>query len=332
MAKKKTTARKTAKKTKQKTSKKTARKTGKKSPAKKAGRKKAGRKKSGTRRVAAAAQAEQIARRGENVRTRIRNTVVGIMRDHKLDLDDLTTVAGEVMRGAAAGVKELDPKNRESTLRKVVDGVGDAFSQTAHATELALRESTRRGRSYAKREVNKTAKNLRELQDRFVDTLTHALKSAGREVSAQAKSVNSHIRNTAKNVRPSVESALRAAGEHPVKFAGETASIAAISEEAGLEHLDLRPPDDKLVAFNRTRLKSWDDLQKSGFREFLAVSEEARRAASAALQYLSQRGAILIIGPPGSGKELLCRDLTRMQASGQLAVEALPRQDVSLSF
>ncbi len=234
MAKKKTTARKSTKKAAKKV-KKTAKKakvtvkkaTRKKATQKKTGKKKPSRSRSSTKRDAPASQAEQIVKKGESVRKHIRNTVVALVHQHKLDLEELSTISEEIMQGAVSGVKELDPKNRESTLRKVVDGIGDAVLEITKATENTLRNSTSRGKSFARTQVKKTSTDLRKLQTRFVNVLSRVMDSAGKELSGQAASVKRHIQETAKTVQPSVESAMRAASEHPVQFASETANAAA---------------------------------------------------------------------------------------------------------
>ncbi len=69
------------------------------------------------------------------------------------------------------------------------------------------------------------------------------------------------------------------------------------------------PRQDVLDLLQRIRAKSADELKQDGFHEFVAESEAARRAATAALQFLNQDGPILIVAPTGCGKEMLVRDL-----------------------
>jgi hypothetical protein len=171
-----------------------------------------------------AQSAENIAASGDNVRERIRETVTRAMQERKLTIDDLTKLGGRVLDGAIAGVRDLPPMDKESTLRQVVDGLADAFERTANATRYAFQESSQQTRSYTREEVDRTINDLRTLQEQFVETLTGATSRASRIVGEQSESLNRHIRRTAESIQPSVESAVRAAAEHPVKLAGETAS------------------------------------------------------------------------------------------------------------
>jgi ElaB/YqjD/DUF883 family membrane-anchored ribosome-binding protein len=181
-------------------------------------------------------EAEDIAASGENVRERVRRAVVRIVRDQHLGLDQLAKTAGDVMDGAIAGVKELAPDDRERALRQVVDGIADAVSRTATATRLALQETAGRGQAFTRNEVEKTLSDLRVLQDQFVEVLTRTTSNAGREMQEQIHSVNEHIRRTAADVRPHIESAIRAAMEHPVQFAGDAAKagVKAVPKAAGM--------------------------------------------------------------------------------------------------
>lgn len=69
------------------------------------------------------------------------------------------------------------------------------------------------------------------------------------------------------------------------------------------------PPQEVLARFARIQPKTTEELEQAGFKNFVARSEAARRAASAALKYLKQQGPILIVAPTGCGKEILVRDL-----------------------
>lgn len=69
------------------------------------------------------------------------------------------------------------------------------------------------------------------------------------------------------------------------------------------------PPQFVLDAHKQVPPLSEEELKKQGFHRFVARSEQARRAATLALQYLAVKAPILIVAPSGCGKENLVRDL-----------------------
>lgn len=183
-----------------------------------------------------AESAENIAASGENVRERIREKLMRTMRERRLTLDDLTKVGGDILDDAIAGVRDLPPKDKESTLRQVVDGLADAFERTANATRYAFKESSGQARAYTREEVDRTIGDLRNVQEQFVDTLTGVTNRASRQIGEQTEALNRHIRRTAESIQPSIESAVRTAAEHPIKFAGEAAAagVRAAPKAAGI--------------------------------------------------------------------------------------------------
>ncbi len=75
---------------------------------------------------------------------------------------------------------------------------------------------------------------------------------------------------------------------------------------------DWSPPPHVLKAQERTPPMDEEALQKAGFEFFVAKSAEARRIVNWAQQCLSLKGPMLIVGPSGTGKEMLARDLHKV--------------------
>jgi len=184
----------------------------------------------------AAKRAEEIAAEGEDVRERIRTAVVDAMTNREGLAEDLSNTTQAVLDGAVEGVRNLAPEQQDSTLRQVVDGLGDALSRSANATRFALEEARSRGESFAREDIDRAMQDLRTLEEMFVNLVDRTARRAGDELSGQFTDLSEHARRTASNIRPSIESALSEAGSHPVKLAGEaaTAGVKAVPRAAGM--------------------------------------------------------------------------------------------------
>lgn len=183
-----------------------------------------------------ARRAEAIAAEATNVRERIRGAFVDAVRKRRLDLDELGDLAEDMLDGAVAGVKKVVPDRRDSVLRQVVDGLGDGFAASAQATRLALEEARGRGETFARKELDKAARDLKTLQSMFVDTFARLSREGTKAVADQLKDLGEHAARTAERIKPPVQSALAEAVKHPVKLAGETASagLRAAPRAAGM--------------------------------------------------------------------------------------------------
>ena len=180
-------------------------------------------------------QAEHIAAEGGDVRERVRKLVVDTVEQRRLSFDQLGEVSQSVLEGAASGVKEAEPEQQESALRGVIDGLADAYATAANATRLALEEANQRRQSFAQEDLQRAMRDLRALDERFMRTVTNTTGSAWRMVTEQLGAMKEHTERAAQSIRPSMESALKAATDHPGQLAGEAASagVKASRQTAG---------------------------------------------------------------------------------------------------
>lgn len=173
------------------------------------------------------ADAEKIAAEATDVRERIRKTVVEAVREGKVSLSDVSDLTRDVVDGAAQGARSLAPDQRDSVLRQVIDGMGDAFSSTANATRLAIEEAGSRGERFAREDVKDAVTHLSELQRAFTETVFDTLQQLRNETASQSSDFIEHARRVSQRVQPSIEQALHAAMQHPVKLVSETATAGA---------------------------------------------------------------------------------------------------------
>lgn len=173
------------------------------------------------------AEAERIVNEGEQVRERTRRAFVDAFGDGVPTFRRLNDLAERVLDGATSGLREAKPKDRESALNEVVDGIADGMSSTATAARLAMEEAASRGKQFAKEDLDQLVDDLQALEGMFLDTVERTVKSAGSAVSDQANDLVSHARRAWERARPSIQSALDQARRHPGDVATDAAKGAA---------------------------------------------------------------------------------------------------------
>lgn len=181
-------------------------------------------------------EAEHIAAEGEHVRERVRKLVVQTIEQRHLSFEELNHVAKDVLEGAASGVKQATPKEKESVLRAVIDGLADSYNIAANATKLALEEANGKRKTFAEEDLKRIVRELRVLDERFIRMVSHTTKRTWGMMTDETATLRDHVERAAKSIRPSMESALREAGSHPIDLANESASagIKATRQTAGV--------------------------------------------------------------------------------------------------
>lgn len=178
-----------------------------------------------------------IAADGENVTQRVREVVESAAQSlgdaGKEGQHRLTSLMSAAIDGASSAVKGAAPDHAESTLRQVIDGLGEGLQRTANATRLAVEESASSGKAYAVQDLKGLADDFKTLGQLFVETVEKHSKTAMGQATEQVSSLRSHAERTLQGLRPSLDDAASAAMKDPIGLAGETAQSAAkIAREA----------------------------------------------------------------------------------------------------
>ncbi|MEM8756934.1 MAG: DUF6781 family protein [Planctomycetota bacterium] len=137
------------------------------------------------------------------------------------------------IEGASAAVDRSTPDAADSTLRQVIDGIGEGLGRSAQATKLAVEEAASNGRAFAEGDLKSFAEDLRSIGELFVETVERHASSALGQASDQANALKDHAERTIGGVRPAIEDAARAAASDPAGLAGDAAQAAAsVTREA----------------------------------------------------------------------------------------------------
>ena len=162
------------------------------------------------------ALAEAIVRRGSEVRQNIAAAVAAATQRAHAVADGLAELTRATVAGAERAVEAALPADRESTLRQVIDGIGDGLATAAQAAELTLREAGGNTARYAREDLEHLAHAFRSVSRRFVDSVVAGAQRAGARAAAEAKALRDHAAVTLQRVEPSFAAAIGAAGRDPV--------------------------------------------------------------------------------------------------------------------
>ncbi|MEL6499509.1 MAG: DUF6781 family protein [Planctomycetota bacterium] len=178
-----------------------------------------------------------IAAEGENVTQRVREVVESAARS----LGDagaegqqrLTSLVSAAIDGASSAVQGSAPDHAESTLRQVIDGLGDGLQRTANATKLAVEESASSGKAFATEDLKNVAEDFKAIGQLIVETVEKHSKTALGQATGQMSNLKSHAERTVEGLRPALDDAAAAVTGDAMGLAGETAQAAAnIAREA----------------------------------------------------------------------------------------------------
>ncbi len=172
-----------------------------------------------------------IADEGENVTQRVQEVIESAAQS----LGDagaegrqrLTSMVSAAIDGAATAVQGAAPDHAASTLRQVIDGLGEGLQRTANATRLAVEESASSGKAYATDDLKRIADDFRALGQLFVETVETHSKTAVGQANEQMTNLRAHAERTIAGVRPALDDAASAAMGNPLGLAGESAQAAA---------------------------------------------------------------------------------------------------------
>lgn len=170
-------------------------------------------------------KAERIASEGDDVRARTRDLVVDSIRHGAEAAGRLPDAAAKVLDGAWKGLRNVADEKRASVFSEVLDGLTDGLSKGAHALKLTVQEARGHGRTYAEDEVKGAVHDLRTLETMLVERVEKLVSTSAKTTANETKTLLSHAQRAASSMRPEIESAIKAAEEHPIGLVKETASV-----------------------------------------------------------------------------------------------------------
>lgn len=171
-------------------------------------------------------EVQRIVESGEDVEQRIRSAVEAAARETDPDSSRLVEISRSTMEAATEAVAESAPDDPESTLRQVIDGLGEGLQRTATATKLAIEQAASEGKTFADEDLRRAGEDMRSLGEMFVQTIESTARSGVGQAQVSLEALRQHANTTLDSIRPSLRSAAEAAASDPIQLAKETASSA----------------------------------------------------------------------------------------------------------
>ncbi len=170
--------------------------------------------------------AEQIAAEVKDVRARTRTLVVDLVRHGTEPISRLPETAGRILDGAIKGVANVAEEKKADVLGEVIDGLADGFTRGANAMRFTFEEAKSRGQAYTQDEIKTAMEDLQTLESMFVERVEQLVKSGLITSADQSRDLLEHAKRAAGGMRPEIESAIKAARNHPINLVKESASVA----------------------------------------------------------------------------------------------------------
>ncbi|HEX5052262.1 MAG TPA: DUF6781 family protein [Planctomycetota bacterium] len=211
-------------------------------------------------RVVLQRRVEELVRRGGQVRREVAAAFAKASEHAHAVADGLIGLARAALAGAMKGIETAVPADRESTLRSVLDGLGDGLATAAQAAELTLREAHSRSARFAEEDLQRLAGDFESVSRRFADTVKDGVAAVGGLAAKQATAVKDHAAVTLRRIQPAVAAAIAIARRDPLGLGGQAlgagaaavrGAVGALFTEIGrqlqaigvtLEHRDPPPP------------------------------------------------------------------------------------------
>jgi hypothetical protein len=172
-------------------------------------------------------EAAAITRRGADVRKGIAGAVAAAAQHAHAVAGGLADLARTAAAGAASALDATAARQRDSTLREVIDGIGDGLATAAQAVQLTVRESAAGSAAFAQEEVDRVAKEFGTLGELFADAVAAGLGRTGAHAAAQAQALRDHAGATIQRTRPAWQAAAAAARTDPLGLAAAAAGAGA---------------------------------------------------------------------------------------------------------
>lgn len=171
--------------------------------------------------AAVKAEAQQIVTEGTDIRSRMAKAVTQATAQAQEAGHGLVELIRAAVDGAREGLARSVPKDRDDVLRQVVDGLGDALSQTALAGKLAVQEAASSSRLYRTEDLARLRDDLSAIRELFTETVAKGLKSCQALTADQVSNAKKHAGRVADHLQPVFSQAIDAVGQHPFTLARE---------------------------------------------------------------------------------------------------------------
>jgi len=165
---------------------------------------------------------------GGDIRQKVRDITLAAIKERKFDFAGMREVMTQVSEGITVGAEQRGTEMKQ-TLSQAFAGLDDAFTKSAHATQLALAELTSKTREFFDIKVTATPENLKKMESDFLGVLKSSAERAGGQVKAEMSDLAAHVARTGTDTGAAVAKAM---SEFSTRMAASGHETTAASLEA----------------------------------------------------------------------------------------------------
>lgn len=164
---------------------------------------------------------------GVDIRAKVRDMTLAAIRDHRFDFAGMREVMSQMADGITLGAEKHGNDVRQA-LSQAFAGMDEAFTKSAHATQLALAELTSKTKEFNETELKATLDNLKSMEKDLLGSMSKAAERTGGQVKKEMQELAAHMTRTGTDTGAAV-------GKIMSEFSSRVAGTAADSTAAGFD-------------------------------------------------------------------------------------------------
>lgn len=165
---------------------------------------------------------------GVDIRAKVRDMTLAAIREHRFDFSGMREVMSQMADGITIGAEKHGTDMRQA-LSQAFAGLDEAFTKSAHATQLALSELTSKTKEFNDTELKATLDNLKTMEKDLLGSMAKAAERTGGQVKKEMQELAAHATRTGTDTGAAVA---RIMGEFSTRVASTAGESTAASFDA----------------------------------------------------------------------------------------------------
>jgi len=159
---------------------------------------------------------------GEGIRERVRELTLQALQARRLDLHGMREVMRAMTEGISLGAQKRGGDVREA-LSEAFAGLDQAVSKAAHASSLALKEMSARGREFTDTELKQGLERMRSMEGDLLSAVRDVSQATGGAVKKEWEHLSAHAQHAGTDTGRVVSQTVRDFSARMTSAMGESA-------------------------------------------------------------------------------------------------------------
>lgn len=132
---------------------------------------------------------------GGDIRARVRDLTLAAIQARRLDFDGMREVMRDMAEGVTVGADKRGAEMKEA-LGEAFKGLDEAFTKSAHATQLAMQDLAARARDFNDTELRGALEGLKRMEGDLLSAMGSAAERVGGRVRSETQDILAHATRT----------------------------------------------------------------------------------------------------------------------------------------